>query len=243
VIAWTGFRDVVIRGGLTIPARATIMRLADGRLVLHSPIGLDDATVSEIRALGDVRFLIAPSCLHWMFVKASKERFPKARLFAAPNLKKKLGSFSFEPLPEKGELDGAEGLRVERIQGAPKLQEHVFLHESSRSLVLTDLIFNVHACRSLGMRMLFWIGGTWKKTGQSLEWRLLVKDRAAAAKSAIDVLSWDFERIVVAHGTVVVDDARERARQALRWMTSGAPKLLTSGSGTGSGSSPGSAAA
>jgi hypothetical protein len=145
-------------------------------------------------------------------------------------LAKKLGSFEFEPLPESGRISGMEGIRIERIQGAPWIQEHVFLHEGSRSLVVGDLMFNIHECRSFWMRLVLRLGGTWKKVGQSLEWRRLVKDRAAAARSAADVLGWDFERVVVAHGDVIENDAREQARRALAWMTKGAPKLLGTGS-------------
>jgi hypothetical protein len=227
---WAYGKEIKLGAGMSMPCRATILRLPDGQLVVHSPLALDDATAKEIDGLGDVRYLIAPNCIHWMFLKAAKERYPKARVFGAPGLAKKLGSFAFEHLPERGEIDGVRGLRVERIQGVPNIEEHAFLHEASRSLIVTDLMFNIHQCRSFGMRCVLRIVGAWKKTSQSRIWRLMVKDRAAAARSASNVLSWDFERVVVAHGEVVEDDARERARQALTWMTSGARPLLGPGS-------------
>jgi len=226
---WGYETDIKMPAG-RLPSRATIMRLADGRLVLHSPLAIDDATAKEIDALGEVGFVIAPSCVHWLFLAAAKERYPKARVLASPGLKKKLGDLAFEPLPEAGRVDGMDGIRALYIRGVPYMGEHVFLHEPSRSLVVTDLLFNVHACPSFGMRIFFRLFGTWKRTAQSRLWRLLVKDRAAAAKSAAEVLSWDFERVVVAHGDVVEDDARERTRRALTWMLGGAPKLLGAGS-------------
>lgn len=227
---WAHEKDVELPLGLNMPGRATIMRLGGGGLLIYSPLSVDEVTAREIDQLGDVRFLVAPNSLHWMFLKAAKERWSGARVLASPVLAKKLGSFPFEPLPETGRIDGAEGVRIERIQGAPKIEEHVLLHEPSRSLVVGDLMFNIHECRSFWMRLVLRLGGTWKKVGQSIEWRRLVKDRAAAARSASDILGWDFERVVVAHGNVIEDDARERARQALGWMTSGAPKLLGAGS-------------
>jgi hypothetical protein len=227
---WAHDNDIRMPGGLRLPCRATIMRLSDGGLVLHSPLAIDDATAREIDALGDVRFIVAPNCYHWMSLKAAKERYAKARVLGSAGLAKKLGAFAFEPLPESGAIDGMNGVRVERIKGAPSMDEHVFLHEPSRSLLVTDLMFNVHQCRSFGMRLVFRLTGTWKKTTQSRMWRFFVKDREAAARSASVVLSWDFDRVVVAHGDVVEDDARERARQALSWMTNGAPPLLGAGS-------------
>ncbi len=227
---WAYERDFAFPAGMSMPCRSTILRLSDGRLVVHSPLALDDETSSAIDALGDVRFLVAPNCLHWMFLKAAKDRYPKARVFAAPGLAQKLGDFEHEPLPPQGLVPGMDGIRVERIQGAPSFEEHVFLHESSRSLLVSDLMFNLHECRSFGMRLVLRLTGTWKKTAQSRVWRFAVKDRAAAARSAVNVLSWDFERLIVAHGRVLEAGAPEHARRALAWMMRNAPPLLGTGS-------------
>lgn len=228
---WGQENDIKLPGGMSMPGRATIMRLSDGRLIVHSPLAIDDATAKEIDAVGEVGFLVAPNCMHWMFLKAAKARYPKARVLCPPGLEKKVNDLPFEALPESGHIQGlGEEIRVERIQGAPSMTEHVFLHERSRSLVVADLMFNIHDCRSFGMRCFLRVVGAWKKPAQSRMWRFLVKERAAAARSATDILSWDFERVVVAHGDVVEDDARERARHALGWMTSGGPPLLGTGS-------------
>ncbi|MEM8608288.1 MAG: hypothetical protein AAGF92_14345 [Myxococcota bacterium] len=54
-------------------------------------------------------------------------------------------------------------------------------------------------------------------------WRLVTKDRAAAGRSVREMLEWDFERVVLAHGDFVQGhDARERTRSALYWMLSAA---------------------
>lgn len=220
---WVQDTNLRLPGGLRLPSRATIVRLPGRKLLLHSPLAIDDATAEELEALGEVAFVVAPSCLHWMFVRGAMERYPQARVFGAPGLEQKLGGLAFAHLPETGRIDGVDGVRVERIQGAPAMTEHVFLHEPSRSLVVTDLMFNVHRCDSVGMRVVLRLVGAWDRTAQSAAWRWFVKDRAAAARSARRVLDLDFERVVVAHGDVVEDDARERTRRALAWMTSGAP--------------------
>jgi hypothetical protein len=224
---WGYEGEVRLPAGLMIPTRATVMRIDGGRLVIHSPLPIDDRLAAEIDRLGEVTHLIAPNCMHWMHIAPA--RYPQARVFGARGLEKKLGGVAFEALPDSGTLDGTgDAIRVERVDGAPWLNEHSFLHERSRSLLVADLMFNVHACRGFLMRLVFVVGGTWKRTAQSLEWRFLVKDRAAAAGSASKILAWDYERIVVAHGDVVTDDAREQARRALAWMTKAAPPLLPS---------------
>jgi hypothetical protein len=229
---WGIEEDLKLPGGLLLPTRSTVLRLEDGRLILHSPLAIDDSRKREIDALGEVAFLVAPSCIHWMFLRRAAEHYPKARVLGAPGLEKKVrGGLRIEPLPESGRIaDVGDQLRVERIQGVPYMTEHVFLHEASRSLVVTDLMFNVHATRSFGMQLFLRLMGAWKKTAQSRAWRFLMRDRAAAARSAMAVLSWDFERVVVGHGDVVEENARTRAQDALTWMTSGSPPLLGTGS-------------
>ncbi|MBX3232260.1 MAG: DUF4336 domain-containing protein [Labilithrix sp.] len=215
-----GIEDVVTPSpGFRMPARATVVRLAGGEVVLHAPLAIDDEVARELAALGPVKHIVAPSCLHWMFVKGAVERYPDARVLGVEGLEQKLtakAGVRFEPL-----ANGAFGdeLEVLRIAGAPSINEHVLLHGPSRSLLLSDLVFNIHADASWPMSMLLWINGAHRKTAQSRVWRFAVKDRAAAAESASALLARDYERVVVGHGDVIEDDARERMRRALAWMT------------------------
>jgi hypothetical protein len=74
------------------------------------------------------------------------------------------------------------------------------------------------------------IVGAWRRTAQSRMWRLLTKDREAAARSVEDVLSWDFDRLVMAHGDPVDGGARERVASALAWIAAGTrPRLPPAG--------------
>jgi hypothetical protein len=223
---WAHEVDLRMPGGLPFPARATLLRLGDRTLALHSPLAIDEATARQIDALGRVRFLIAPNCRHWMHLQHAKERYPDARVLGAPGLEKKLGSLAFEPLPADGSVDGLDGLWVQRIEGAPRLAEHVLLHPASRSLVVADLVFNIHRSQSALLRLYLRLGRMYRRTAQSVVWRLLVNDRVAAARSAAAVLAWSFDRLIVAHGEVVEDGAHERIREALVWMLEGAPRLL-----------------
>jgi uncharacterized protein DUF4336 len=217
---WSYERDIELPGGVRMPGRSTVLRLAGGALVVHAPLPIDETTATEIAAIGDVRLLVAPNRLHWMFLKSAKERYPDARVLGAPGLEKKLGSFPFEPLPARGTIDGiGEALSIERIDGAPSMSEHAFFHAPSSSLIVTDLIFNVRHAKGFLMNVLLRAAGAHEKTAQSRAWRLFVKDRAAAGRSASRILAWDFRRVVMAHGDVVSEDARERTLRALAWMT------------------------
>lgn len=209
-----------------LPTRATVLRLADGALVLYSPLRIDDATAKEIDALGEVRWLVSPNCYHWLYLRAAKERYPHARVFGPSGLKKKIGDFAYEPLPDSGKIAGLDELDLQLVAGAPAMEEHVAYHARSGSLVCSDLLFNVEECESFAMRMVMRLTGTWRTTAMSRMWKLLVKDRAAAAASAQRILGWSFDRVVVGHGSVITPDAHARAERALEWMVAGAPRAL-----------------
>ena len=54
--------------GLEMGARMTVIRLPDGKLLLHSPIAPTAELVREVEALGPVAYLIAPNKFHHLFV-------------------------------------------------------------------------------------------------------------------------------------------------------------------------------
>ncbi|MGK3997728.1 DUF4336 domain-containing protein [Sorangium sp. So ce1024] len=215
---WAYEKDLRMPFG-DLPSRATVVRRADGGLVIHSPLGFDDGSAAAVDALGEVRALVAPSCLHHLFLKAASERWPRASVLGAPGLEKKLSGLRFSPLPRSGVApEIGDDLGVRLVEGVPYITEHVFLHARSRTLVVTDLLFNVHEARNFAMKAFLWIGGAWKKTANDRVWRVLMRDRAAAARSVADILAWDFDRVVMAHGDVVERDAKEQLRGALAWM-------------------------
>lgn len=222
---WEMTTNLSIGAGARLPCRATLVRLEDGSLAIHSPLAVDDEDARSIAELGEVRWLVAPNRLHWMFVEAARTRWPGARVLGAPGLERKLGGrVRFEHLAADGTLPGTPEVRVLRIQGAPGMDEHVLFHEPSRSLLVADLMFNVQDAPFL-TRAVLRMMGTWRATAQSRVWRFAVKDRAAAAESASRLLSFDFQRLIVAHGEVV-EDARPATERALAWMRGGRPLAL-----------------
>ena len=50
--------------GLEVGTRMTVLRLADGSLLLHSAVELDAALRRELDAIGRVRFAVAPNRVH-----------------------------------------------------------------------------------------------------------------------------------------------------------------------------------
>ncbi len=201
-----------------LPLRMTILRI-DGALWVHSPIALDDALASEIDALGRVAWLVGPNAFHHLKLRPYHERWPVAELWCPPGLAAKRTD-----LPFRGQLcgempDAWRGhLEAVRLEGAPKLDEVVFFHLPTKSLVCTDLVFNIQDPKGWAVWPLLKMMGTYKRFAMSNFWKVLAKDRGKLREGIERVLAWDIERVIPAHGEIVEDEARRRLSDAVVWM-------------------------
>lgn len=223
---WGLEHDLFMPGGIHFRTRMTVARLASGGLALISPVPIEDAQAAALAELGEVQLLIAPNLFHHLFFAAAAERYPDAERLLAPGLPDKV-----DGLPPSNTLDPASlpaALAADfdalLIQGVPKLNEVVFLHRPSGSLIVTDLIFNIHEWKTWITGVVLWVMRAQRRVAQSRMLRMLTKDRAAAAASAQQVLSWRFSRVVPAHGIIIEEDAHEALAGALAWMLAGQAK-------------------
>lgn len=217
---WAYEEDLRLPLGLRLPSRTVIVRLPGDKLVIHSPLSITDAFAKELDARGEVAHIVSPSNVHYLFLQKAAERWPKAKLHGAPGLEKKVKGLPFDALPEEGDPKAFGGeLVVRKIGGVPYISEHLFLHPKSGTLLATDLVFNVHAC-NFGMSLFLRVMGAYKKLAQSRIWRVFTRDRKVASRAINDVLRWDFDRLVMAHGTVVESNARAQLTHAVRWLAS-----------------------
>lgn len=221
---WGAESSAVFGGVLSMPIRMTVIRLLDGALVLHSPIPVDDALAAELAALGVVRYLVAPNRLHHLYVADVHARYPAAELWGAPGLAEKRPDLRFHgrlcatPPDVPAPPAWAPELEPRLVDGNALTREVVFLHRPTRTLLVTDLVFNMRALESRVSAWILWSVGAYGRLAQSLVWRLSTRDRAAARASIEAILAWDFDRLVMAHGTVLETEAKAELERILAWM-------------------------
>ena len=68
----------------------TVVRLADGKLVIHNGIALEPAAMAELEAWGTPAYLIVPSPGHRLDAPAYKKRYPSLRVLTPKNARKKV---------------------------------------------------------------------------------------------------------------------------------------------------------
>lgn len=199
---WVASRPLPLVVG-DIGTRMTVVRLPDGGLVLHSPVRLDAETKQALDAVGRVRCVVAPSKVHHLFVGDYASAYPDARLFAPPGLAEKRTDLHFHG--ELGDQTAAEWngtLEQHLFRGARLMNEVVFFHPASRTLILTDLAFNMTAPPSGRARLFCWLVGA-RGFGPHRIIRAGIRDRRAARESLQRILAWDFDRVIVTHGEVL----------------------------------------
>lgn len=206
--------------GADIGTRMTVIRLADGSLFLHSPVKLDEGTRRGLDELGPVRAIVAPNRVHHLFVTDYLAAYPQARVYAAPGLPEKRKDLTFSGvLGDDAPAEWRGQIEQLLFRGAPILNEVVFFHLESRTLMLTDLAFNLPADKIVGARWFYWLLGAAGQFGPHRLVRLrAIRDRRAARESVNRIIQWDFDRVIVTHGDVLETGGRERFASAFAFL-------------------------
>jgi hypothetical protein len=218
--------SIVPLPGMKFPIRMAVVRLADGGLWVHSPIQCSTELTNAVAELGPVRWLVSPSHLHHLFIGEWAARFPDAKVWSAEELQRKRPDLRIDGVHGKGDEPWRAEIETIAIAGAPKFRESVFFHRATRTLFVTDLLFNLHDVGGwlapLALRMM----GVHNRLAQSRAWRFTVKDRAAFADAGRRILALGAKRLVVAHGDVVEDLDGSALDRAFEWMLAGGARAL-----------------
>lgn len=206
--------------GVLLPTRAIVARLADGSVWINSPVETSEEVNREITAIGPVHYLIAPNGYHVWRLEAARVRYPGAQLWVPPKVPK-----AFRSLPVAGFLGdnapAAWSADFEQLvfRGNPFIEEVVFFHAKTRTVIIGDLIQN-YSKNQLGFfgAVLARLenvldGGVPRDIALSFNF-----GKRAARRSLEQLLSWDFDRLIVAHGRCIERDAKAFIIDAFRWL-------------------------
>jgi hypothetical protein len=205
--------------GTRFEARMTVIRLACGELMLHSPCDITAALAEEISALGQVAHIVAPGNFHHLHAAAAQAAFPRAKTWICPGVERRRPALEYDGvLGDAPPADWAGEIDQVLVQGARIMREVAMFHRASRTLILVDLIENfTDATPHVGGALKFWfktVLGMWNNPRPAPEYRMGWGDRQAAARSLRRILAWDFQRIVLSHGDLVQSAAHEVATKA-----------------------------
>jgi hypothetical protein len=207
-----------------VGTRMTVVRLPDGSLWVHSPVNMNEEDYAELEGLGEVRYIVSPNNFHHFYLKAFCDRYPKAELWAVPQLEKqkKTKGLPTPHLLEPGKrYPWSSAIETVVVDAGKLYSEAVFFHGESRTLILTDLAINLKdALKEAPMkwRYLGKLVGVYDTFGPSRLLKLVMRKRENVRASRDEILRWDVDKVVVSHGEVLIPAGRETVEQAFSWL-------------------------
>ncbi|WP_035990965.1 DUF4336 domain-containing protein [Leptolyngbya sp. KIOST-1] len=215
--------------GLGIGTRMTVVRLGSDELVVISPIQVSEALAGELDALGTVAHIIAPNLYHYRFAAECKAAYPGATFWATAGLRVKRPELAIDRAicHRQGFANAADavspwpgleylffdGFKTLAPSGPDPLEEWVFFHSASRTLILTDTAFCFDESFPWLTQLVTKVGGGYKYLSPSLLERVATTEKAKVKAAVEQVLGWDFERVIVGHGRVVDRDGKAQFKR------------------------------
>lgn len=189
------------RGGVAMPLRTVVIELPSGDVWVHAPGLLTQDLRDWLEERGRVAHLVVPQAPDLPHLTDWQAAYPAARVWRGAEVKTAAWCQQIKPLV----LEGAE-------------TEAVFLHQASRSAILSRLIISVEtAPLAVWMRPLIWLAGIDESDGKpplGLAGRL--GGRKAVGDLVEQMLDWGPERLILTHGRCYMRDASGEVKRAMR---------------------------
>jgi hypothetical protein len=206
--------------GIEVGRRMTVLRLASGGLLIHSPAPLSDELRDALAQLGEVRFVVPASSIHGhLFMEQYQAAYPAAELFSAPGLDRKRRDLAFAGLLGSApDPRWSQDLDQAAVLGHRFVTEIAFVHRPSGTLIIGDLCFRIGESAPRPMRAVAKATGAYDQARPTPMFRLGLRNRIAARRSLDRILSWDFDRIIVGHGEPIETGGHRALRDAYAWL-------------------------
>jgi hypothetical protein len=207
--------------GFPYPTRMALARLASGDVWVWSPIALTPELETATEAIGPVRYIVSPNKLHHLFLEQWIDRWPEARVYAPPGLARRKPGIRFdEDLADEPDPHWAADIDQVIFRGSFVMEEVVFFHRPSRTALFCDLIQRHPESAMSGWKgLLMKLDGLVGSEGSApREWRATFLRRKLTRAARDKVLSWNADRLLIAHGECAASGANEIIRRALSWV-------------------------
>ncbi len=207
----------VVEGGLpNMPLKRvmSLVRLDDGRLLIHNGIALNPATMAELERWGRPRILLVPNAWHRLDAPAYKARYPEIQIYCPDGARRRVAHV--EPVDGVyDELPATAPAAVRYLDGVSRREGYVEISDGDGvSLVFNDAIFNLPHLPGMVGRIYRWIGSSGGPRVTPLGRLTLVRDRQAL-RAQLERLAETpaLRRVVVMHGMRVDDEPAAFLRQ------------------------------
>ncbi len=197
-----------------------VARDADGRLMIHNGMALDEEGMKELEGLGTPTWLVVPNGWHRLDARRYKDRYPDLRVVSPRGARKKVEEVVPVDLTYD-QMEPSERLRLTHLEGLKGVEGVLEIRgEDGVTLVFNDALFNQPHLPGL-------FGAIYRLLGQSgqpkvtLITRLaMLKDKRAYAAHLTQLADTpELARVVPGHIEPIVEDAAATLRRVARDLT------------------------
>jgi hypothetical protein len=191
--------------GTSLRRVMVLAKMADGGVVVHNGIALEEYLMREIEDWGDVRYIVVPNAYHRLDCARFKRRYPEAKIVCPKSAVKRVGEITpvdltFDKFPSD------EDVTLRHLDGA-KEGEGVLIvnHSDSSSIVFNDLVFNMpHVPGFVGWAMRYVTKSTGGPIISRIARLLVIKDKEAVRRELEKFAETpSLARIIVSHHEVI----------------------------------------
>lgn len=200
--------------GMALRRVMSLVRLNDGRLVIHSAIALDEESMREIEQWGEPSVLLVPNAYHRLDAPCYVARYPGLEVYCPRGSRPKVE----QVVRVDGDYEsfrGDESITLHHLEGVAKSEGALVVRSpSGTTLILNDAVFNMPD----GQGLWGWIfrnitqstGGP--RVSRLYRW-LAIKDRQAFARHIEQLAETpDLIRVIVSHHRPITDRPAEALR-------------------------------
>lgn len=221
---WQADGDIIKFMRMAFSIRMFIVQLDSKDFWLFSPIQPNPKLVEQVKQLvGDRKllYIVYGNSIHHIYAEDWMKLFPEAKLGGTKELITKMDknkrnlSFDFD-INNENRMPWQDEIDHFLIDCNKFIEEVVFYHRKSKSLIITDIIQNHDVdCPGYNKKFIYrWVGIS-KTNGGGIpsDYKMGFKwpfgNKQKAKETLRKALVWEFDKILITHGLSITENARQ----------------------------------
>lgn len=198
---------------MRLPVTTPLVKLSTGSVLISPGSALNRDLLKSQESVTDI---VANNLFHHAGVPKAASLFSKAKIWGVEGLEKKRSDINWTSFFHKDHWPHHSELPFIQIKGMSKVNEIVFFHVKSKTLIVSDLCFNLQGTKGFGPWLILSLFGTYNKFAVSKFLLKFIDNNEAFKNSLSEILNFEFENLIVGHGNAIQGNARSLFQKALK---------------------------
>lgn len=199
--------------GKNVQRQMVLARMADGRVIVHNAIALDDPEMAELEAWGEPSVIFVPNGFHRMDAAIWKQRYPKAKVYAPAGARKRVAKV-VEVDGTTADAPGDASAKLMPLDGCPMEGVMEVTSDNGVTLTFCDTVLNMP---KLGFPMGTIMGPTGTISAPLVMRLIAIKDKKAFASQLERLAATpNLTRLTFGHGHPITDDPAGALRKVVK---------------------------